>query len=128
MNEERPTVLVVDDEPLVRLTAVDLIAELGLEAVEASSADEALEILEVRRDIRVVVTDIDMPGSMDGIKLARYVRDRWPPIIVIAVTGKALAGASMMPEGVQIFAKPYDERALGQAILAQLYNSGIPGA
>lgn len=128
MNEERPTVLVVDDEPLVRLTAVDLIADLGLEAVEASSADEALEILEVRRDIRVVVTDIDMPGSMDGIKLARYVRDRWPPIIVIAVTGKALAGASMMPEGVQIFAKPYDERALGRAILAQLYNSGIPGA
>lgn len=120
--------LVIDDEPLVRLTAVDLIVDLGLEAIEAASADEALKVLEARRDIRVVVTDIDMPGSMDGIKLARYVRDRWPPIIVIAVTGKNLSGTSMMPEGVQIFAKPYNEHALGQAILSQLYNSGIPGA
>jgi len=80
-------VLVVEDEPLLRLLAVDLVEEAGFEAVEAVDADQAVAILEPRNDIRIVFTDIDMPGSMDGMKLAAAVRDRWPPIEIIIVSG-----------------------------------------
>jgi CheY-like chemotaxis protein len=69
-------VLVVEDEPLVRMAAVYMIEDAGFEALEAGNADEAVRILEARTDIRIVFTDIDMPGSMDGIKLAAAVRGR----------------------------------------------------
>jgi len=73
-------VLVVEDDAFIRMMAVDLIENAGFETVEAVDADRAIEILCVRKDIRIVFTDIDMPGSMDGMKLARAIRDRWPPI------------------------------------------------
>ena len=76
----RPVVLIVEDEFLLRIDAVDMIAAAGFEVVEAGNADEAIEILEARRDITVVFTDIQMPGSMDGLKLARAIRGRWPPM------------------------------------------------
>jgi CheY-like chemotaxis protein len=72
-------VLVVEDEPFVRMDAVDIVEEAGFIAAEATNADEAMRILETNPDIRIVFTDIDMPGSMDGIKLAFAVCDRWPP-------------------------------------------------
>ena len=72
--------LVVEDEPLSRIHALNLVEEAGYVAIEASNADEAISILEARKDIRIVFTDIDMPGSMDGLKLARAIRHRWPPI------------------------------------------------
>ena len=75
--------LVVEDEPLSRIHALNLVEEAGYVAIEASNADEAISILEARKDIRIVFTDIDMPGSMDGLKLARAIRDRWPPIELI---------------------------------------------
>jgi two-component system, response regulator PdtaR len=75
-----PAVLIVEDEPLVRLGAVQTIEDAGFEVIEAANADEAIEILEKRSDIRVVFTDVHMPGSMDGLKLAHAVRNRWPPI------------------------------------------------
>ena len=71
---KRPVVLIVEDEFLLRMDAVDMIAAAGFEVVEAGDADEAIDILESRRDITVVFTDIQMPGSMDGLKLARAVR------------------------------------------------------
>ena len=67
----RPHVLVVEDEFFSRIHAVDLVETAGYNATEASNADEAIAILETRKDIRIVFTDIDMPGSMDGLKLAR---------------------------------------------------------
>ncbi len=76
----RAVVLIVEDEFLLRVDAVDMIKAAGFDVVEAANADEAIEILESRRDITVVFTDIQMPGSMDGLKLARAVRGRWPPI------------------------------------------------
>ena len=79
--------LIVEDEFLLRMDAVDMIAAAGFEVVEAANADEAIEILEARRDITVVFTDIQMPGSMDGLKLARAVRGRWPPIKIVATSG-----------------------------------------
>jgi CheY-like chemotaxis protein len=72
-------VLIVEDEPLIRIGAVKTIEDAGFEVIEAASADEAIRILECRGDIRVVFTDIDMAGSMDGLKLAHAVCNRWPP-------------------------------------------------
>ena len=102
-----PVVLVVEDEPVQRMMAVDVVEEAGFEAVEARNADEAVRILERRPDIRVVFTDIDMPGGVDGLKLAVAIRDRWPPIEINIVSGKRrLVPADLPPRGV-FFPKPY---------------------
>jgi CheY-like chemotaxis protein len=87
VESKRPVVLIVEDEFLLRMNAVDMIAAGGFEVVEAANADDAIEILESRRDITVVFTDIQMPGSMDGLKLAQAVRGRWPPIKIVATSG-----------------------------------------
>jgi CheY-like chemotaxis protein len=73
-------VLVVEDEALLRLMAVTVVEDAGFKPIEASNADEAVRILESRNDIRIVFTDINMPESMDGMKLAACIRDRWPPV------------------------------------------------
>jgi CheY-like chemotaxis protein len=104
---KRPVVLIVEDEFLLRIDAVDMIAAAGFEVVEAGNADEAIEVLESRRDITVVFTDIQMPGSMDGLKLARAVRGRWPPIKIIATSGHANVGETDLPEGGRFLPKPY---------------------
>ena len=102
-----PVVLIVEDEFLLRSHAVDMIAGAGFEVVEAANADEAIEILEARRDITVVFTDIQMPGSMDGLKLARAVRGRWPPIKIIATSGHVHVRETDLPEGGRFLSKPY---------------------
>ncbi len=105
---KKPIVLVVEDEPLLRMMAIDLVENAGFEAVEAADADEAVAILETRTDIRIVFTDIDMPGSMDGMKLAAAVRDRWPPIDIIVVSGHVLLSEGDLPDRSVFFSKPYD--------------------
>ena len=81
MTSANRAILVVEDELLLRLMAVDIVEEAGFEALAAATADEALAILEARADdVRLVFTDIQMPGSMDGLGLAHAVRDRWPPV------------------------------------------------
>ena len=72
----KPVVLIVEDEALLRMHAAAVLEEAGFDTVEASNADEAIATLEARRDIRIVLTDIEMPGSMDGLKLARCIRER----------------------------------------------------
>lgn len=104
----RPVVLVVEDEPLLRLMALDLVEEAGLEAIEATNADDAIVILEARADIRIIFTDIDMPGSMDGLRLAAAVRDRWPPVRIIVTSGYRRIDPADLPEGAIFLAKPYD--------------------
>ena len=104
---KRPVVLIVEDEFLLRMDAVDMIASAGFEALEAVNADEAIEILEARPDIAVVFTDIQMPGSMDGLKLARAVRGRWPPIKIVATSGHVRVAETDLPEGGRFLAKPY---------------------
>ena len=105
-TSNRPVVLVVEDEFLLRMDAVDMIAGAGFEVVEAASADQAIEILESRRDITVVFTDIQMPGSMDGLKLAQAIRGRWPPIKIVATSGTNLVETEL-PEGGRFLPKPY---------------------
>lgn len=102
----RKFVLVVEDEVLLRMMAGDLVEHAGLQPLLAADADEAVRILEIRDDIAIVFTDVHMPGSMDGIRLAAAVRDRWPPIRLIVVSGH-LNGDPEIPEGSRYFAKPY---------------------
>jgi CheY-like chemotaxis protein len=109
-------ILVVEDHPLIRLSALDLIRTAGFEGVEAAGADEAIAILETRDDIRLVFTDIEMPGTMDGLKLAHYIRNRWPPIHLIVASGKAILEESQLPAGSRFFAKPYDHKSIAEEI------------
>jgi two-component system, response regulator PdtaR len=108
-STELPVVLIVEDEPLVRLSAVKMIEDAGFEVIEAADADEAIRTLEGRRDIRVVFTDVQMRGSMDGLKLAHVVRNRWPPIKIIVTSGHELPPEHDLPEGGRFFAKPYNQ-------------------
>lgn len=101
-------VLVVEDEPLLRMLAVDVVEEAGFEAIEAANADIAVGILETRHDVRIVFTDIDMPGSLDGMKLAAVIRDRWPPIDIIITSGKMRAHDLDLQNRAVFFAKPYN--------------------
>ncbi|TCQ99331.1 response regulator [Neorhizobium sp. JUb45] len=116
MGQHQPTdkavVLVVEDEPLIRFLAVEFIQEAGFDVVEAANADEAIGILEARTDIRIVFTDIDMPGGMDGMKLAAAVRDRWPPIEIIIVSGLKRHRDDELPPRAVFFSKPYDLEAV----------------
>jgi CheY-like chemotaxis protein len=107
VESKRPVVLIVEDEFLLRMDAADMIAAAGFEVVEAANAAEAIEILESRRDIGVVFTDIQLPGSMDGLKLARAVRGRWPPIKIVATSGHVGVVETDLPEGGRFLPKPY---------------------
>jgi DNA-binding NtrC family response regulator len=101
-------VLVVEDDALLRMMAVDVVEDAGFEAVEAVNADQAVLILEARTDIRIVFTDIDMPGSIDGMKLAIAIRDRWPPIEVILTSGHYSVRQEELPARSVFFPKPYN--------------------
>jgi len=103
----RPVVLVVEDEVLLRMDAAEVIQSAGFDVLEARSADEAISILEQRNDIRLIVAAINMPGSMDGVKLAHFVKNRWPPIKIIATSGHAKIDANELPEGSLFVPKPY---------------------
>ena len=116
---QRPVVLVVEDESLIRSTAMDMVEEAGFEAIAASNADEAIRILESRNDIRAVFTDVQMPGSMDGLRLARVVRNRWPPVALIVTSGRANVQETDLPTGGRFLRKPY-EHAQIEAALRQL--------
>ena len=107
---KRPVVLIVEDEFLLRIDAVDIVAAAGFEVLEAGNADEAIDILEAQPDITVVFTDIQMPGSMDGLKLAQAIRGRWPPIKIIATSGHPDVGELDLPEGGRFLPKPYSPR------------------
>jgi CheY-like chemotaxis protein len=107
VEARRPVVLIVEDEFLLRMDAAEMIGAAGFEVIEAANADQAIEVLETRRDITVVFTDIQMPGSMDGLKLARAVRGRWPPIKIIATSGRLHFSETDLPEGGRFLPKPY---------------------
>jgi two-component system, response regulator PdtaR len=115
-TSRRPVVLAVEDEPLILMLAVDMIRNAGFEPLWASNADEAISILESRDDIRIVFTDINMPGSMDGIKLAQAVRGRWPPIRIIVTSGFSESQRKLLPEGSQFIPKPYNAAQISDAL------------
>lgn len=102
-----PIVFIVEDEFLLRMHAAEMFSDAGYEVVEAGDADEAIRILEARADIHLVFTDIQMPGSMDGLKLARAVRNRWPPVKIITTSGNYAIRDGDLPEGAVFLPKPY---------------------
>ncbi|MBW8319200.1 MAG: response regulator [Arenimonas sp.] len=122
MKNGKPVVLIVEDSPMIRMGAIDLVISAGYEALEARDADEAIRILELRTDIDIVFTDVQMPGTMDGIKLSHYIRDRWPPVKLIVASGAAILEESMLPAGSRFFSKPYDELTITEA-MAYLVSS-----
>jgi two-component system, response regulator PdtaR len=113
---ERPVVLVVEDDSLIRMGAVEMIEVGGFHVVEAANADEAIAILEVRSDITVVFTDIQMPGSMDGLKLAAAIRWRWPPIKIVATSGLVDVRKADLPRGGRFLPKPYSSTEIVGAL------------
>src|SRR3954451_14469281 len=102
---EVPNVLIVEDEMVLRMRAVDIVEDAGFTPVEAVNADEAISILEARSDISLLLTDIQMPGSMDGLKLAHAVHDRWPAIKIILVSGQVNPSDAERPADSRFFGK-----------------------
>jgi CheY-like chemotaxis protein len=107
-----PVVLVAEVEPLLRMMAVEVVEEAGFVALEAGNADEAVALLESRSDISLLFTDIDMPGSIDGLKLAHAVRRRWPPIKILLVSGQVRLQPFQLPSSSRFVRKPYRTAAM----------------
>jgi CheY-like chemotaxis protein len=101
-------VLVVEDEMLLRMRTVDMVEDASFTSLEAMDADEAVAILESRSDIALLFTDIQMPGSMDGLKLAHAVHERWPPIKIILVSGQLRLANIDIPADSRFFGKPLE--------------------
>jgi len=108
LDASSSVVLVVEDELMLRMRAVDIVQDAGFTSVEAISADEAIEILESRDDISVLFTDIQMPGSMDGLKLAHLTHARWPHIKIILVSGQIAVTEADAPNDSKFFPKPLE--------------------
>ena len=104
--------LVVDDEPFARLSAVQVLGDQAYVVLEAADADEALHMLQQNDDVSLVVTDIVMPGKMDGLAMARQLRDRGSELALVIATGRSLAEPSDLPAAAQYLQKPYTSHAL----------------
>jgi two-component sensor histidine kinase/ActR/RegA family two-component response regulator len=123
-SEISANVLVVEDEMVLRMRAVDIVEDAGFNAIQAVNADQALAILEGRSDIAMLFSDIQMPGSMDGLKLAHAVHERWPSIKIILVSGKLSPAEADRPEHSRFFGKPLEAKRM----IAELQNMVSGGA
>lgn len=108
MNDLMTLVLVVEDEFLIRMNTVEMVEEAGYSVLEATNADEALGILERRGDIQIVFTDINMPGSMNGVELAEMVAENWPQIHVVLTSGRLILRDEDLPANDRFILKPFD--------------------
>src|SRR5215217_2723216 len=104
--QDKPVVLVVEDELLVRILQVDILRQAGFRVAEAQDADEAFETLRRRVDVSVVLTDVDMPGSLNAFEFARLINQGWPELGVLVISGKTAPGPRDLPEGVACVPKP----------------------
>ncbi len=109
-------ILVVEDETFIRMDVVEMLRAAGFHVLEATNAYEAIQMLERNSDVRVIFTDIDMPGSMNGLKLAAAVRDRWPPVSIIATSGHFEIQAGDLPADARFIPKPYQSAQIISAI------------
>jgi len=111
----RTLILVVEDEAIVRMHGCDMLESAGFEVIEAGTADEAVTLLEAHNDVRLIFSDIDMPGSMDGLELAALVHDRWPRIGLLITSGYRRLSGNDLPDEGQFIAKPWQEdRVVGK--------------
>lgn len=119
-TNRKAVILIVEDSAIIRMGAVDLVVHAGYEALEASNAEGAIRLLEARTDIVLVFTDVGMPGTMDGVKLAHYIRNRWPPVKLIVASGRSIIEQSRLPEGSQFVPKPYNDSTIIEQIRRML--------
>jgi CheY-like chemotaxis protein len=103
-----PVVLIVEDEALVRLSAVGMLEDAGFRTIEAANGDEALELLAADSDVQLLFTDVNMPGIIDGLVLARQVHDRWPQIGIMVASAKKEPQLGELPVGSRFERKPYN--------------------
>ena len=109
-------VLVVDDEAVLRLIASDVLEESGFQVLEAEDAKAALKVLAEHPGVRVLFTDINMPGALDGLGLAREVHARWPAIKLVVTSGRLRPSNGEFPDSGRFIAKPYSPDALVEEI------------
>ena len=112
MKPDKPLVLVVDDEAIIRVMLVDLLEDAGLDVVEAGTADDALRVLEELSHVSVILTDIEMPGELNGIDLAHVARQRWPHIELLVMSGRTFPQPGTLPAGIEFWRKPYSTERL----------------
>ncbi|WP_260929286.1 response regulator [Novosphingobium sp. 9] len=105
-------ILIVEDEPLIRHDLMDFFEDHGFRVLEAGNADEAIGVLNNNSAIQIVLTDVQMPGSMDGIRLAHFIRDRYPPTILIVASGAVKSNMADLPDHSMFVTKPFDPRAV----------------
>ena len=120
MGTDQGAVLIVEDDFFIRTDTVEMATQEGFVVFEAANADEAIAILEAHPEIGLVFTDIEMPGTMDGLKLVEYVRHRWPPIKLILASGKVSLDKAALPEGGLFFSKPYEHSQVWAAMRRML--------
>lgn len=113
---KRWPVLVVEDEPILRLDAISMVERAGFEAVEALSSADAIRLLEERLDIRLVYMDLDMPRSRKGIEIAAAIRKRWPPIEIILTAAYFTRESIDLPERAEFYPKPIDYEKVTEAM------------
>jgi two-component system, response regulator PdtaR len=106
-QKQKQVVLIVEDEALIRMHAADMICDLGFEVIEAADADQAISLLESNPNVSVVFTDIQMPGSMDGLRLVAAIRKRWPPVALLVTSGQLRPKDNELPENAHFLPKPY---------------------
>jgi DNA-binding NtrC family response regulator len=109
-------ILVVEDEALVRLIGADMLSDAGYEVLEADNADEALKVLASVDQVHMLFTDIRMPGSMNGLELAKTVHERWPEMKLLLTSGDTWPPKGQIPDDGKFLAKPYDMGRLRAAV------------
>jgi two-component system, response regulator PdtaR len=108
-------ILVVEDDGLIRMDLVDTLIDAGFAVLEAGNADQALVVLETN-EVAALLTDIDMPGSMNGIGLARLTSERWPASKIIVISGRYNPAQGSLPEGVKFLSKPISDMVLSRTM------------
>ena len=108
----KPIALIAEDDLITRMDAVDVFDDAGFDVLEASSADEALAILEARSDVLLLLTDVEMPGEIDGLELANTVHEKWPSIDIVVCSGRFKPSDGDLPKPVLFLGKPVDRVSL----------------
>lgn len=107
-NESLPSILVVEDEALVRMMAIDMFEDAGFHVLDASTGEKALKLLEECGAPSALFTDVELANTIDGFQLARIVHDSHPDMPIIVVSGQCVARNGDLPEGARFIGKPYD--------------------
>lgn len=118
----KPAILIVEDEALIRHDLIDFFEDAGFAVFDAENADDAIELMANNPHIRVVLTDVHMPGSMDGLRLAHVIRERHPPTLLLIASGAAKLQPSDLPIGAMFIPKPFNLHA----VLATIRSSALP--